>query len=238
MHSTPDALVAQASRSSNDRVYAALKELIVDNRLRPGVKLTHQELAERLKVSRTPVREALERLYQEGFVVHRPRRGFYVAEIDEDEARELYELREALELYALRRSMARGLKPADLRMLEELNQRYRSLLRDDATRERMVADRDFHLALAACADNRALLRAMDGVFERLILKIRVEGYRTVRGVEALEEHLTLMQALHAEDAARAEQVLAAHIQGARRRLASHLAGLGPAVSPGALSGAA
>ncbi len=213
------------ARSSNDRVYAALKELITQNRLRPGVKLTHQELAEKLQVSRTPVREALERLYQEGFVIHRQRRGFFVAEIDEDEARELYELREALEVFALRRAIARGLKPGDLRRLDELNQRYRSLLQDDSTRERMVVDRDFHLALAEYADNRALLRSLEGVFERLILKIRVEGYRTMRGMEALDEHVALLGALHAEDGPQAERVLASHIQGARRRLTSHLAGL-------------
>lgn len=208
--------------SINATVYEALKALITGNQLRPGVKLIHQELAERLQVSRTPVRESLERLYQEGFVTRLPRRGFYVAEIDEDEARELYELREALELFALRRSMARGIKASDLRHLDGFNRRYKALVRDDATRERMVVDRDWHLALASLAGNRALSKSLAAVFERLILKIRTEGYRTVRGEEALLEHVQMMKALRAEDKAGAERLLAAHIQGARRRLVSHL----------------
>jgi DNA-binding GntR family transcriptional regulator len=208
--------------SINATVYESLKELITSNRLKPGVKLIHQELAERLQVSRTPVREALERLYQEGFVTRLPRRGFYVAEIDEDEARELYELREALEIYALRRTMARGIKAADLRRLDSFNQNYKTLVRDDTTRERMLVDRDWHLTLASLADNRALLRSLEAVFERLILKIRTDGYRTVRGEEALREHVEMMKALREEDAARAEHLLAEHIQGARRRLVSHL----------------
>jgi GntR family transcriptional regulator, rspAB operon transcriptional repressor len=132
---------AQDEPSVNAKVYEALKAQIINSQLRPGVKLIHQELAERLNVSRTPVRESLERLYQEGFVTRIPRRGFFVAEIDEDEARELYEMREALELFALRRVAARGLTAADLRRLESFNQRYRELLRDDATRERMRSRR-------------------------------------------------------------------------------------------------
>ena len=214
-----------AARSVNATVYEALKEQITSNQLKPGVKLIHQELAERLKVSRTPVREALERLYQEGFVTRLPRRGFYVAEIDEDEARELYELREALETYALRHSMARGIKPADLRRLDGFARSYKSLVRDGATRERMMVDRDWHLALASLADNRALLRSLKAVFERLILKIRTDGYRTVRGEEALREHGEMMKALRAQDAVQAERLLAEHIRGARRRLVSHLGDL-------------
>ena len=214
--------LALVGASVNATVYEALKAQITSGRLGPGVKLAHQWLAETLQVSRTPVREALERLYQEGFVTRLPRRGFYVAEIDHEEARELYELREALEVHALRRSMALGLKPADLRRLAGHNRLYKAHLTDHMTRERMLVDRDFHLALAALAGNRALLRALAAVFERLILKIRTEGYRTVRGVEALAEHKRLMGALREGDSDGAARLLAEHIQGARRRLAGHL----------------
>lgn len=211
--------------SVNAQVYEALKAQILSGQLRPGVKLIHQELAERLSVSRTPVRESLERLYQEGFVTRIARRGFFVAEIDEDEARELYELREALELFALQSAMTRGLSAADLRRLDGLNSRYRQLLRDDRTRERMVVDRDWHLSLAAAANNRVLMRMLESVFERLILKIRVDGYRTVRGQEALNEHLAMTQALREDNWSGARKLLRAHIRGARRRLTGHLADL-------------
>jgi len=213
---------SEGGASINARVYDALKDLIVKGQLRPGVKLVHQELAERLHVSRTPVREALERLYQEGFATRLPRRGFYVAEIDHDEARELYEMREALEIYALRRTMERGIKAAELRKLDGFNQRYKALLQQDTTRERMIVDRDWHLAIAALAENRVLLRSLTSIFERLILKIRTDGWRTVRGEEALAEHQAMMKALRAKDAQLAERLLADHIRNARRRLGSHL----------------
>ena len=147
-------------------VYDAIKAGIVAGRFLPGTKLTHQGLAEQLRVSRTPVREALERLFQEGFVTRLPRRGFYVAVIDENEARELYGLREALELYALEQSMAAEIGRADLRRLAGLNRDYAVLVRDGMTRERMIVDRDFHLALAALAGNHALSRSLEAVFER------------------------------------------------------------------------
>ncbi len=208
--------------SMNRTVYEAIKAGILNNELRPGRKLTHEELAEVLGVSRTPVREALERLNQEGFVLRLPRRGFFVAEIDAEEARELYELREALELYALRRSTAAGLKPAQLRKLDRLNARYDDLLNPDSTRERMVVDRDFHMMLASFAGNHLLQKSLAAAFERLILKIRIDGYRVVRGVEAYREHLELMDALRDGRHDEAEHILATHIQGACRRLLAHM----------------
>src|SRR5690606_11154613 len=68
--------------------YEKIKELILANQLRPGIKLGHHELAERFKVSRTPVREALERLNQEGYVRHHVGRGYFVAEIGLPQTRE------------------------------------------------------------------------------------------------------------------------------------------------------
>lgn len=207
-------------RSLNTVVYEAIRNEITAHVLRPGVKLTHQELADRLKVSRTPVREALERLYQEGFVTRRPRRGFYVAEIDEDEARQLYELREALETFALRRSVAKGIPDRALDRLEAYRGRYVALLSGEFMRERMMLDRDFHLELASHAGNDALSRALAAVFERLILKIRTDGYPSSGGAQALAEHDEFLAALRAGRHRAAETALAKHIQGARLRLSN------------------
>ena len=70
------------------RTYERLRDGILHQRLRPGVKLTAEHLAAMLEVSRTPVRQALERLYQEGYVVQIPSRGFFVAEIDSIKVRD------------------------------------------------------------------------------------------------------------------------------------------------------
>jgi DNA-binding GntR family transcriptional regulator len=86
------------------QVYNQIKTLILCNQVLPGQKLHHQELSERLGVSRTPVREALTRLVQEGYVSLLPNRAFTCKEIRLQEAIELYELREALEAFAVEKA--------------------------------------------------------------------------------------------------------------------------------------
>jgi DNA-binding GntR family transcriptional regulator len=205
----------------NESVYDALKRQILSNRLRPGHKLGHQFLAESLGVSRTPIRESLERLYQEGFVVRVPNRGYYVAEIDAVEAQELYETREALETYELRRSLERGLTKPDLAKLEGINLRYKELIGGELTRQRLLIDRDFHLCLAGIAGNRFLVRTLATIFERLILKRRVDGYHDT-GDKPYAEHVNLLNHLRKGNAVAAEQALSGHIVAARNRLLTYL----------------
>jgi DNA-binding GntR family transcriptional regulator len=206
----------------NEAVYTSLKTQIMSNELPPGFKLAHQALAELLGVSRTPVREALERLYQEGFVLRILNRGYYVVEIDAREASELYDLREALELHVVRGITRQGLTRAQLAGLERMHRRYESLIGRELSRERLLVDRDFHLRLAELGGNRQLVRSLAGIFERLILKRRVDGYHDT-GTQPFEEHLRLLAALRERDHARAAAAISAHIECARTRLLHHLA---------------
>jgi len=196
--------------SMNSRVYDMVKERILSNQFGAGYKLNHQELAELFSVSRTPIREALERLYQEGFVIHIPNRGFFVAQIDEDEARQLFELREGLELHALQLSLRRGAK-FDLRKSRMINKEYRLAVQGNHAKRRMSLDRDFHLSLAAHSGNEHLLRSLNGIFERIMFKLRVDSYPSLPSV-AYREHVDILQALTAEDFSRASDLLAMHIR--------------------------
>ena len=96
---------AKRTENLSAQVYSQIKTLILCNEVLPGQKLHHQELSERLGVSRTPVREALTRLVQEGYVSLLPNRGFTCKEIRLQEADELYELREALEAFAVEKAI-------------------------------------------------------------------------------------------------------------------------------------
>lgn len=209
--------------SSSQTTYNKIKGMILSGEARPGRKLVHQDLATYLNVSRTPVREALERLYQEGFVTRLPRRGFYVAEMTHEEARDLYDAREALEIHALRQSMARGPLPKKfLAELAQLMDRYQALLDDGNLRERLMTDAEMHLRLAEQSGNRYLVRLLAQTFERITLKRRIEGYRADRGSKANADHLELLNSLKANDLARAEKSLRAHISGARDALLNTL----------------
>ncbi|WP_165923670.1 GntR family transcriptional regulator [Bosea sp. BK604] len=213
--------------SLNASVYDRIKAEILTNRLRPGVKLTHQGIAELLGVSRTPVREALERLLQEGYVFRLPRRGFFVGETSDDDTRDYYQTREALELYQLERLFERGVTEDDLRQLRTINERYSTLITQNLTYERMLVDRDFHLALAGLTGNAYLVSMLNGIFERLILKRRIAGMSDTRGLAVYEDHLALLGALEKGQESKARKILAQHIRGARERLLSHLRQFAP-----------
>ena len=206
--------------SVNTRIYELVKERILANRFSAGYKLNHQELAELFNVSRTPIREALERLYQEGFVAHYPNRGFFVAQIDENEARELFEVREGLESHALRVCFERDQK-YDLRRTRQINKEYRVALKSDHSRHRMSLDRDFHLSLAAHTGNDYLLRSLESIFDRIMLKFRVETYPG-HSSRAHHEHEEILQAISKGDAKKAESLLSVHIRKGFDRLRDQL----------------
>lgn len=202
----------------SERTYRELRRLLLTNQLRPGSRLTYAEVAERLEVSRTPVREALERLRQEGFVERIPRRGFLVTDMDPGLAAQLYQMREALEPFALGLAMGRGIDEATLRRLDEMVDAYGDLVEKGAIARRRELDRDFHLSLVRLSGNAYLEDVLARVFEKLLLKFRIEGYYHVeRGPLATQEHRTLLKSIRAGHLPTAQEILRTHI---------HAAGLG------------
>ncbi len=207
-----------------ESVYQSIKESILANQLRPGHKLTHQGLAESLGVSRTPVRESLERLYQEGYVTRIPNRGFFVAEIDAQEVRQLYQTREALETYGLQMVLRNGMPAAAMKRLKAINARYRALCMQNLSRDRLLVDREFHTTLADQSGNAHLSRTLAGIFDRLILKRRVEGFHDLRGIEPYQDHVRILEAIENKDAKAADRLLRVHIEGACTRFLHYMDG--------------
>lgn len=205
-----------------DSTYQAIKGAILGNRLRPGTKLTNRMLTESLGVSRTPVRESLERLYQEGYVTRVLNRGYFVAEIDEQEVRELYQTREALESFALRLVLQRGVGARELKPVQAVNARYGVLCNESLSRERVLVDREFHLKLASLSGNAHLVRTLEGIFDRIILKRRVEGFHETRGRAPYDDHVRLLDAVAKGHAETAQKRLHEHIDSACMRLLKYL----------------
>jgi len=204
------------------RVYDEIKDLILCNEILPGQKLHHQQLSERLGVSRTPVREALTRLVQEGYVSFLPNRGFTCKEIRMQEAEELYELREALEAFTVERAIA-NLTDSALRGLRAKINSYGRDVQNRFTRERLVYDQDVHLAIAELAGNETLKNTLSHVFERIVLKRRTDGlYDSARGIAAHQEHLLLLEAMERRDPAEAVAILRKHIQAGKKNVMADL----------------
>ncbi|HWH80112.1 MAG TPA: GntR family transcriptional regulator [Candidatus Binatus sp.] len=212
----------RAVENLSARVYNQIKHLILCNEIMPGQKLYHQQLSERLGVSRTPVREALTRLVQEGYVSFLPKRGFTCKEIRLQEAEELYELREALEAFAVEKAIENLSDEA----VEQLRAKMNSYGRDvnnRFTRERLVFDQDVHLAIAQLSGNETLQNMLGHIFERIVLKRRTDSiYDSNRGTTAHHEHLHLLAAMERRDAAAAVAIVRGHIQAGKKNVIADL----------------
>jgi len=212
----------RAAENLSTRAYNQIKNLILSNEVMPGQKLHHQHLSERLGVSRTPVREALTRLVQEGYVSFLPNRGFTCKEIRMQEAEELYDLREAMEAFAVEKATA-NLTDAALDELRRKMDRYSEDVHKRFSRERLVYDQDVHLEIAQLAGNETLKNSLRHVFERIVLKRRTDGlYDPARGVAAHQEHLKLLEAMERRDVEEAVRIIRAHIQEGKSNTLSDL----------------
>lgn len=192
--------------------YDRLCEEIRSGALPPGTRLTETEIADRLGISRTPVREAIRRLEAEGLVDHQPRSGAVVRRLDYPEIMELYEMRAVLEGTAARLA-ARAASPVELEELASINAEMAGATGQPA---RLVhLNRQFHARLLDAARNRFLLGAMGSV-ERTLLILGPSAMESPeRAGEAVGEHQAVLDALAARDGAAAEEAMRRHMERAQ-----------------------
>ena len=182
----------------------------------------HQDLADQLSVSRTPVRESLERLYQEGYAGRRARRGYFVAEVGFSEVRDLYDTREALEMHAFRTTAGKGFTGEQVDELLQLNEEYAALFPDVVNRVRLKVDQTFHRTLASFSGNEHLCKTLDAIYERIALKRRLDGSGLAVGDQPLREHQAFAEAVGKKQYEDAEETLRNHIRHASIRHLKHL----------------
>lgn len=213
---------AKSPESLSARVYNQIKSLILRNEIMPGQKLHHQELSERLGVSRTPVREALTRLAQEGYVSLLPNRGFTCKEIRMQEAEELYDLREALEAFAVEKAIE-NLSGEALERLRQKMSLYGHDVGKRFTRERLIYDQNVHLEIAQLSGNETLKKMLQQIFERIVLKRKTDGlYDPARGLSAHQEHVRLLEAMKRHDVPEAVRIIRVHIREGKQNVLSDL----------------
>ncbi|WP_323771837.1 GntR family transcriptional regulator [Antarctobacter sp.] len=198
--------------SQGNATYQRLLDEIREGRLMPGERLRETELAERLGVSRTPVREAIRQLEADGLVAHLPRIGASVRKLDYAEVMELYEMRAVLEGTAARLA-ARAASEVELLELAALNEQ---LAGAGTGPEASRLNRIFHATLLDAAKNRFLARSMLSLQRALMILGPSQLYDSARAVEAVEEHRHLLEALMVRDGAAAETAMRAHIEAAQR----------------------
>lgn len=193
-----------------EQAYQEIKRMFMVNQLVAGQKLRYQDIARRLSMSQTPVIQALTRLETEGLVASEANKGFFVPELDLDEARELYEMRVILEGFLIRRA-ARHVTVEQLRELLGLVEEHRRVRGEIYTRERLWHDAKLHLAIASYSRHQSGLRFLRQIFERLVLRYRPERLSRDRMSGAEQEHRQIYEALCEHDGERAAAILEDHI---------------------------
>ncbi|WP_070197607.1 GntR family transcriptional regulator [Streptomyces oceani] len=187
---------------------SVLRDMVLGGSLQPGERLNEVSLASSLGISRGPLREAIQRLVSEGLLTVISHRGAFVRTFSRPEIVELYELRGALELHAVRLACARA-TDAELEDLE-------TMLADTADRMRDTdpaypQEPDFHLRLVLLAGNQALMRSALEVQRQLSLARSMSAQRPTRARAAVVEHGDLVAMLRRRDVEEATALMTRHL---------------------------
>ena len=191
----------------NKDAYELVLEAIDSGVYHPGDRLVESELAERFGVSRTPVREALQRLETQSILV-RDGRSMVVASLDHDQLGELYAVRAQLEGLAAQLA-AQHAAPEEIRILQDMVALDAALVDDPAGLAR--ANRRFHRQIHLASHNRYLIRQLESVHRTMALLTTTSLAAEGRGVDALAEHAAIVDAIANRDKAAADKALRDHI---------------------------
>ncbi|WP_321905371.1 GntR family transcriptional regulator [Paraburkholderia tropica] len=213
---------ARGGASRADRVYESLREDIFELRLLPGVWLTEAAVAARFEVSRTPAREALQRLQGDGLMRGYVRGGWEVAPIDFSRFDDLYEMRELIETFAIRRLCERHAR-SDRAAVQALDALGAIWLVPEAARltdARRVAalDEAFHLALVDAVGNAELSAALRRVTDRIHVVHRLGFVYGERVGETYAEHAELIGAIRAGGVGVAIELAERHVRRCRAEI--------------------
>jgi DNA-binding GntR family transcriptional regulator len=192
------------------RAHRALWNDIVRGRIEFGAQLRPDTIAEQLDISTTPVREALHRMERDGLIVKLPYRGWFVREFSEQEVRELYEMRAALESFSVGRACER-ITDEELTWLRDHQSVGEAALKAGDMEAYRIYNRDLHAAIMVAARNSYLSSAMG----QLTLQSQMLMARTIRLVgrpsRAIEEHRDLIELIATRKDKPAQALMERHI---------------------------
>ncbi len=208
-------------RTLNHRIYDRMRELVESGALLPGARLDERALADNLGVSRTPLREAIGKLVEDGLVEHRAYRGNFVRTLTIKQVNDLYVVREALKGLAVRLAVPKLSEDHVLTIRRILDATFDALDRGDMAGY-SIADQSFHDTLARLSENKPLIEAL-GRLRRQIQLVRTLANRDPNVVKRTAfERPQILAALELRDAERAAQLMEEHIDGVRRAVVTHL----------------
>jgi DNA-binding GntR family transcriptional regulator len=197
--------------------YESIKKNILDGTLGPDVRLTEESLSQQLGISKSPIREALNGLQNEGLIRIEPRRGAYLRRFSIKEVEDLYNLREALEVYAV--SVAK-ITPQLIEELKASVEHTKKYLRLHDKIHHIDEDTRFHSAIAKATDNQELCRVLGNIQNQLWL-LRCHTF-DLSSNSAPKTHAAVLHALEQGNREKAQIAMREHISYVRKRLLDFL----------------
>ncbi|MBT2690375.1 GntR family transcriptional regulator [Bacillus sp. ISL-47] len=200
--------------SIRERVYLHIKDLILDGEFKAGDRLVERELAERLNISRTPIREALFRLESQGFVKTVPRKGVIVADISEKEIIEVFTILSSLEVLAAKLAVqklddeTKSKFSASIKKVEN----YLNHPDEDAS----DLHRDLNHLLYSSAKNVKLYEMLSGLSDYIRAFAKIGHKNPGRAKQSMEEHLKIMEAIVNKEIEMAEYLTKIHIENSKK----------------------
>lgn len=202
--------------SLGQKISDTIKRRILNWEYPPNTLLVEEELSEEFGVSRSPVREALQMLESAGLAERRKNRTFVVKQVRFEEVRDIYELREAIELYVIERLCLLEQRQAGL---EALKMQWRDIQKsheagvDPEPAKAALLDQDFHEGLAELLGNKAILTSLRSLGERLLFFRTIDFQRDGRIEETCREHLGIINAIEQGNIEKARKCLLENIDG-------------------------
>ncbi|MBB2932594.1 DNA-binding GntR family transcriptional regulator [Paraburkholderia silvatlantica] len=197
-----------------DQVTDMLRSQIVEGVIAPGEKIVEAALAERLGISRNPIREAVRRLEGSGLLVNHPRRGRFVRQISRDEAEDIIYFRTCIERAGIMR-VAETRTHSDVRRLRGILAEMRDAADNGDVIRTLEIDAQFHRAICEMTGSSRGLKAFDDIHTELRILFRMIGNTYATLDEAVRGHEPLMAAIEAGDAETAGRVMTEHIAATR-----------------------
>ncbi len=198
-----------------EAVCETLRDAIRKGILEPGERLMEVQLADELGISRTPVREAIRKLEQEGYVIMMPRRGTYVSDISTGDVKEIFEIRSALESLAAGLA-ARRIEPDELETLQNLLIEIEGYIAKNDIEKIVETDIKFHGLLYKVSRNERLVNIINNLKEQLARFRTLSMSYPGRLQETLEEHSEMVEAIANGDVSAARDAAEHHMERAEK----------------------
>ncbi len=205
----------------SEKVYQRIKSDILDNKLKPGEKLIEENLANEFNVSRTPVREALKQLDQDGLITYYPRRGSVVSQISMKDAQELYEIREVLEGLAIR-LICMEVNSHNIKILEDIIKNMDQAIESNDYSSMEKLHRKWTEATLEMTNNELLKSYLLSVTKNLGRLRKISLYRPVQSIDAYKETKDMYNAIAKNDPDESERLAKLHVRNARKRFEKNL----------------